>query len=77
MEAGRSYWIELLTRPPLQVVASGRDDRLEFKSFKGEVAIIPQRQRESGRFVYRISQPQQKSTGTSDEAEPIAGAMNE
>jgi hypothetical protein len=49
---GNQYWIELLTRPPLHIAANGRGDRLEFKSFHGEVALIPDRERAQGRFEY-------------------------
>ncbi len=49
---GQQYWLELLTQPPMHVVAGGREDKLDFKSFQGEVAIIPERERDSGRFVY-------------------------
>jgi hypothetical protein len=50
---GRQYWLELLTRPPVHIVANGRGDKLEFKSFWGEVAIIPEGERADGRFEYR------------------------
>lgn len=49
---GRQSWLELLTTPPMHVVASGRADKLEFQSFHGEVALIPQRELNAGRFVY-------------------------
>ncbi len=55
---GQQYWLELLTHPPLHIVAGGREDKLDFKSFKGEVAIIPERERQSGHFVYHsVSKP--------------------
>ncbi|MHC4990886.1 MAG: hypothetical protein ACYTGC_07885 [Planctomycetota bacterium] len=50
---GKQYWLELLTKPPLHIVASGHGEKLEFKSFRGEVAIIPEGQRTDGRFAYR------------------------
>lgn len=49
---GRRSWLELLTTPPIHVVAGGRDDKLDFKSFHGEVALIPQKELDAGRFVY-------------------------
>ena len=55
---GQQYWLELLTHPPLHIVAGGREDKLDFKSFQGEVAIIPERERLNGRFVYHsVSEP--------------------
>lgn len=55
---GQQYWLELLTQPPLHIVAGGREDKLDFKSFKGEVAIIPERERLNGHFVYHaVSEP--------------------
>lgn len=54
---GRDYWLELLTRPPVHVVASGRADRLEFKSFDGEIAIIPERER-GDRFTHLLVAPE-------------------
>jgi hypothetical protein len=51
---GREYWLELLTRPPIHIVANGRGQKLEFKSFRGEIAIIPESERADGRFEHRI-----------------------
>ncbi len=52
---GRQLWLELLTVPPIHVVADGRADKLDFKSFNGEIALIPQREFDTGRFVYHQS----------------------
>ena len=49
------HWLEVLTRPPVHIVASGRSDKLEFRSFEGEVAIIPDRERSGGRFAYHTA----------------------
>ena len=51
---GQQYWLELLTRPPVHIVANGRGEKLEFKSFWGEIAIIPENERADGRFEYRV-----------------------
>jgi hypothetical protein len=49
---GRQLWLELLTTPPIHVVANGRADKLDFQSFHGEIALIPQRELDAGRYVY-------------------------
>ncbi len=49
---GRDFWLEVLTTPPIHVVANGRADKLDFKSFHGEIALIPQRELHAGRYVY-------------------------
>jgi len=49
---GRQLWVELLTTPPIHVVANGRADKLDFQSFHGEIALIPQRALDAGRYVY-------------------------
>ena len=54
---GRRYALELLTEPPIHVVASGRAEKLEFLSFGGEIAIIPDREVDGGRFAYHESTP--------------------
>ena len=51
---GAQYWLELLTYPPIHIVAAGRDEKLDFKSFSGQIAIIPQRQLSEGRFDHLI-----------------------
>jgi hypothetical protein len=61
---GKEYWLELLTHPPLHIVASGREDKLEFQSFRGEIAIIPQRELEGGRFTYHVIRSRAPSAGT-------------
>jgi hypothetical protein len=49
---GGQAWVELMTLPPIHVVASGRPEKLEFQSFHGEIALIPQREIDAGRYVY-------------------------
>lgn len=51
--SGKQYWLELLTQPPVHIIAGGREEKIEFKSFSGEVAIIPERELQAGRFEYR------------------------
>lgn len=53
---GTQYWLELMTHPPVHIVASGRSAKLDFQTGSGEVAIIPERERKSGRFTYHIAQ---------------------
>jgi hypothetical protein len=50
---GQQYWLEVLTRPPVHIVANGRGEKLEFKSFQGQIAIIPEGELADGRFAYR------------------------
>ena len=68
---GRRFWLELLTRDPMHIVASGRGDKLEFQSFRGEIALIPQREIDAGRFAYHTvvetPQPEQVTDATTDE----------
>ena len=54
MPTGRQFWLELLTRDPMHIVASGRGAKLEFQSFRGEIALIPQRELDAGRFAYHL-----------------------
>ena len=49
---GRQLWLELLTTPPIHIVANGRADKVDVKSFHGEIALIPQRELDAGRYVY-------------------------
>ena len=53
----RKYWLELLTRPPVHIVATGRGDKLDFKTGSGEVAIIPERELSGSRYEYRRQEP--------------------
>ena len=48
---GKQYWLELLTEAPIHVVAGGKG-KIEFKSFQGQIALIPDRQRKA-RFEYK------------------------
>jgi len=62
---GRQLWLELLTTPPIHVVANGRADKLDFTSFHGEIALIPQRELDAGRYVYhQASKPTPAPTPT-------------
>ena len=54
MPTGRQFWLELLTRDPMHIVASGHGAKLEFQSFRGEIALIPQRELDAGRFAYHL-----------------------
>ncbi len=49
---GKEYWLELLTEAPVHIVAGGQKDKIEFKSFEGEIAMIPERERKAGRYEY-------------------------
>ncbi len=51
---GKKYWLELLTQPPVKIVATGTADKLMFNTGAGAVAIIPERQVKRGRFVYKM-----------------------
>lgn len=53
--AGRQYWLEVLTSPPVNVVASGDEGGLNFETGTGAIAQIPQRERKSGRFEYTVA----------------------
>jgi hypothetical protein len=68
---GREHWLEVLTRPPVHIVASGRSDKLEFRSFEGEVAIIPDRERSGGRFAYHTA-PEKCAPPTTTVPQPPA-----
>ena len=61
--SGRQLWLELLTTPPIHVVANGRAEKLDFTSFHGEIALIPQRELDAGRYVYhQASKPMPSPT---------------
>jgi hypothetical protein len=70
---GKQYWIELLTKPPVHIVASGRGEKLEFKSFRGEVAIIPEGERADGRFEYRVNGERPPAGDEPKDAAAVAG----
>ena len=53
--AGRQYWLEVLTSPPVNVVASGDAGRLEFETGTDAIAEIPERERTSSRFEYTVA----------------------
>jgi hypothetical protein len=65
----REYWLELLTRPPVHIVAAGSADKLDFKTGSGEVAIIPERELSSGRYEYRQQEPTPPTDVATTEAE--------
>ncbi len=71
---GREHWLEVLTRPPVHIVASGRSDKLEFRSFEGEVAIIPDRERGGGRFTYHTAPKQGAPPGPVPEPPAVTSA---
>lgn len=37
----KEYWMELLTRPPVTIVATGMPDRISFMTGNGAIALIP------------------------------------
>jgi hypothetical protein len=53
-EAGRQYWMELLTEGPVKIVVSGEGDKLAFETGAGEVARVPSKQLKR-RFEHRIA----------------------
>jgi hypothetical protein len=50
------YWLEVLTRPPVHIIATGDGDTLDFSAGSGELALIPRRELSGGRFEYRIAE---------------------
>jgi hypothetical protein len=60
---GTQYWLELMTHPPVHIVATGRASRLDFQTGSGEVAIIPERERKGGRFEYVIAERRRPEDG--------------
>ena len=62
---GKKYWLELLTKPPAKIVATGTADKLSFNTGVGAVAIIPERQVKRGRFVYKMMADVPESSGSS------------
>ncbi len=52
---GKVYWLELLTHPPVKIVATGSADKLAFDTDVGMVAIIPEREVKRGRFVHKMT----------------------
>jgi hypothetical protein len=51
---GKQYWMELLTEGPVNIVASGKGEKLEFETGSGEVAAIPGKELKR-RFEYKIA----------------------
>ncbi|MHC5025437.1 MAG: hypothetical protein ACYTGR_01580 [Planctomycetota bacterium] len=56
------YWLEMLTMPPVTIVATGSPDALSFDAGNGAVAIIPSNELQKGRFEHA-------SYATADESE--------
>jgi hypothetical protein len=52
--AAAEYWLELLTDPPVSIVATGPAGALTFNAGEGQIALIPQGELDSGRFEHRI-----------------------
>ena len=71
---GKQYWLELLTKPPVHIVASGRGEKLEFKSFRGEVAIIPEGEWADGRFEHRVNGEPPPAGDQPQDTAAVAGA---
>ncbi len=63
---GDGYWLEITTRPPVHIVATGREDRLDFKAGSGELAVIPNHELTGGRYDYQIA-------GADDRGSPRSG----
>lgn len=52
--SGTEYWLELLTPPPVTIVATGTGPQLIFNSGTGALAQIPEHQIKSGAFDHRV-----------------------
>lgn len=52
-EVGTEYWMELLTNPPVTIVAAGTGDRFEFMTGNGALALIPASQLKDSRFAHK------------------------
>jgi len=52
--AGREYWLELLTHPPVTIVATGSANALEFTAGTGAIAVIPEKEITAGRFRHEV-----------------------
>ncbi len=53
--SGKQSWLELLTPPPVNIVASGSGGRLDFDTGPGTVALIPERELKRGRYQYTVA----------------------
>lgn len=49
------YWLEMLTTPPITIVATGKSDAIVFETGTGSVVRIPKEQMEQGRYDYRLA----------------------
>jgi hypothetical protein len=54
MPPARQFWLELLTPPPVTIVATGTGEALKFNTGQGAVAVIPEREIEGGRFEHKV-----------------------
>ena len=52
--AGRGYWLEVLSEPPVTIVATGSGKHLEFDVGTGAIAAIPDDQIKKGRFQHEV-----------------------
>ena len=52
-EIGTEYWMELLTHPPVTIVATGSGDRFEFMTGNGALALIPDTQVGDSRYAHK------------------------
>jgi hypothetical protein len=50
-----TYWLEILTHPPVSIVATGPVDDLTFNTGTGAIAVIPNMEIEGGRFNHRMA----------------------
>lgn len=53
-DAGKEYWMELLTEGSVKIVVRGKGEKLQFETGVGEVAHIPGKQLKR-RFDYRVA----------------------
>jgi hypothetical protein len=52
----RDYWLELLTQPPVSIVATGSVSDLTFNTGQGEIAVIPSKEIKG--FEHRVADAQ-------------------
>jgi hypothetical protein len=70
--AAPRYWLELLTHPPVSIVATGSASTLTFNTGTGQIATIPSSEINSGKFEHRIvtvdpaNKTNEKSTKTTE-----------
>lgn len=50
----KEYWMELLTNPPVTIVATGLPDRIEFMTGNGAIALIPSSDFRKKQYDYKM-----------------------